>query len=69
MCESFNRDKKDSWETIKFWLSRFHSVTIGPGLGRDPQILKIVKNILEYLKSENKPIVVDAVSLSFILSV
>ena len=59
----FDRDKENSFETIKFWLSKFSSVTVGPGLGRDPAILNTVRSILEYLKSQNKPIVIDAVSL------
>ena len=34
---------RDVVDQVKYWLPRLHSVIIGPGLGRDEQILKNVK--------------------------
>ena len=38
-----SRDMEDAVEQIKYWLPRLHSIVIGPGLGRDEQILRNVK--------------------------
>ena len=52
---------------MKTWLSRVHSLIIGPGLGRSEQAFKSVKIAVSLAKSQNIPIVVDADGL-FILS-
>ena len=52
-------------ETIKHWLSRFHAVVIGPGLGRDPSILKTVGELIEFLRLRDTPVVIDAVRIKY----
>ncbi|CAI1534793.1 hypothetical protein SEUBUCD646_0K00770 [Saccharomyces eubayanus] len=50
-------------------LDRIHVVVIGPGLGRDPLMLKSVKDIIKYIleKHEGKiPLVIDADGLYLI---
>lgn len=62
-------DSSNALELIKPWLPRLHSLVIGPGLGRDPQILETVAKIIEYCRNEaddKKPLVIDADGLFLI---
>ncbi|KAI0243104.1 ATP-dependent (S)-NAD(P)H-hydrate dehydratase [Lamellibrachia satsuma] len=47
-------------EISRDWLPRMHSVVIGPGLGRDSQLLNNVKGVIETAKELQLPLVIDA---------
>lgn len=50
-------------DKVKSLLSRMHVIVIGPGLGRDPQMLESIKEIIKYDLEElhgELPIVIDA---------
>lgn len=51
---------------IKTWLSKIHVLVIGPGLGRNPKVLDMVKEIIRYCKEQKKPLVIDADGLHLI---
>ncbi|XP_017127602.1 ATP-dependent (S)-NAD(P)H-hydrate dehydratase isoform X1 [Drosophila elegans] len=53
-------DSIDAVEKITPWLERLHVVVIGPGLGREPSILKTASNILKLCLNVKKPVVIDA---------
>ncbi|XP_016984473.2 ATP-dependent (S)-NAD(P)H-hydrate dehydratase [Drosophila rhopaloa] len=53
-------DSEDAVEKITPWLDRLHVIVIGPGLGREPSILKTASNILKLCLSVQKPVVIDA---------
>ena len=42
-----------------------HSIVIGPGLGRNPQVFEKVKKIITHARSKDIPLVIDAVSLVY----
>ena len=45
---------------IQELIERTDAVVIGPGLGKDPGLEKVFSGILTYLKTHNKPFVIDA---------
>uniref|UniRef100_A0A2C9M3E4 ATP-dependent (S)-NAD(P)H-hydrate dehydratase n=2 Tax=Biomphalaria glabrata TaxID=6526 RepID=A0A2C9M3E4_BIOGL len=45
---------------ISQWLPRFHSLVVGPGLGRDEQLLEIVSEVIQKAREQQLPIVIDA---------
>ncbi len=47
-------------------LDRVHVVVIGPGMGRDPLMLKTAKRIIQEVKKRGLPIVIDADGLFLI---
>lgn len=53
-------DEKKVTDTIGQWLPRLHSVVIGPGLGRDPDVLQGVSHIVALCRAACKPLVIDA---------
>ncbi|EDW95365.1 ATP-dependent (S)-NAD(P)H-hydrate dehydratase [Drosophila yakuba] len=53
-------DCVDAVERITPWLERLHVIVIGPGLGREPSILKTASNILKLCMDTKKPVVIDA---------
>jgi len=53
-------DKKDGFNDIAAWMQRLHAMVIGPGLGRDPKILGVTRDIIGRARSMNIPIVLDA---------
>lgn len=55
-----------SFQDIKYWLERIHAVVIGPGLGRDTEVLKMTSDIITYCKEVKKPLVIDADGLFLI---
>lgn len=61
-------DKPDGASIIKTWLSRLHSLVVGPGLGRDPSTMQTVREILAEAKNLELPIVIDADGLSLVTS-
>lgn len=42
------------------WLDRLHAIVIGPGLGRDAEILTVVTNLIYNIKNRKIPLVIDA---------
>ncbi|KAH9492655.1 hypothetical protein Btru_024404 [Bulinus truncatus] len=59
-------DKSDAAEEISKWLPRFHSLVVGPGLGRDEKLLTVVSNVIDKAKEQNLPIVIDADGLHLV---
>ncbi|GFR74070.1 ATP-dependent (S)-NAD(P)H-hydrate dehydratase [Elysia marginata] len=53
-------DWTNSVGEILQWLPRFHSIVVGPGLGREEQILNSTSAVIEKAKEKNIPIVIDA---------
>ncbi|XP_060039759.1 ATP-dependent (S)-NAD(P)H-hydrate dehydratase isoform X2 [Erinaceus europaeus] len=45
---------------VEKWLPRLHVLVVGPGLGRDEQLLASVKGILEAARARDLPVVIDA---------
>lgn len=52
-------DKESAVQDIMEWVPRLHCIVIGPGLGRNPTILKTVAKLIEKLKEAEKPMVID----------
>ncbi|XP_054286663.1 ATP-dependent (S)-NAD(P)H-hydrate dehydratase-like [Macrosteles quadrilineatus] len=48
------------------WLKKLHAGIIGPGLGRDPDVMTRIKTLIPSLKSANIPLVFDADGLFFL---
>lgn len=53
-------DAEYGMEEIDSWLPRLNCVVIGPGLGRNQSMLGRISLIIEKVKSNNVPIVIDA---------
>ncbi|CAL1532462.1 unnamed protein product [Lymnaea stagnalis] len=53
-------DRSDAVAGILEWLPRFHSLIIGPGLGRDEKIIRVVSEVIEKAKEQKLPLVIDA---------
>lgn len=53
-------DSPNAVEEIEKWLPRLHSLVVGPGLGRDDDILKTAKEIITKSKAKDIPVVIDA---------
>ena len=43
------------------WLPRIHCLVVGPGLGRDTRVSRIVKQIIQKTQQQQIPIVIDGV--------
>ncbi|CAB4028394.1 ATP-dependent (S)-NAD(P)H-hydrate dehydratase, partial [Paramuricea clavata] len=54
-------DEANAVDEFLKWLPRLHTLVVGPGLGRDSQILSVVKNIVMKAKEQGKQLVIDAV--------
>lgn len=59
-------DQENAVVEFEKWLPRLHALVIGPGLGRDPHVLKTVASIIECSKARNIPMVIDADGLFLI---
>lgn len=59
-------DVENSVAAVAPWLDRIHVLVIGPGLGRDPEILKNVSAIIQLCRSLKKPLIIDADGLFLI---
>lgn len=55
-------DAENALELIEPWLDRLHVLVIGSGLGRDPNILLTVSELIIKCRFLEKPLVIDAVS-------
>lgn len=61
-------DAPNALESISVWLPRIHTLIIGPGLGREESIFKLVEAIINIVKELGIPMVIDADGLFFINS-
>ncbi|XP_043663886.1 ATP-dependent (S)-NAD(P)H-hydrate dehydratase isoform X2 [Vespula pensylvanica] len=59
-------DQYDAMKHIKPWLDRLHVIIIGPGLGRDDKILKVIVELISVCRELKKPLVIDADGLFLI---
>lgn len=59
-------DDPKAIEKIEPWLSVLHVVLIGPGLGREASIFKVIESIIDICRAKSKPMVMDADALYFI---
>lgn len=59
-------DSDNAVNEIEQWLDRLHVVLIGPGLGREANVLATVSEIIKLCKRLNKPLVIDADGLFLI---
>lgn len=53
-------DDNSAVDKIKPWLDRLHVLVIGPGLGREPETLSTVTELINVCRSVEKPLVIDA---------
>lgn len=53
-------DQYDAIKHIKPWLDRLHVILIGPGLGRDEKIFKMIVELISICREMRKPLVIDA---------
>ncbi|XP_065336221.1 ATP-dependent (S)-NAD(P)H-hydrate dehydratase isoform X1 [Cloeon dipterum] len=53
-------EKEKVAESIGPWLPRLHAVIIGPGLGRDDNVLEGVSHVIGLCREAAKPLVIDA---------
>ena len=51
---------------MESWVERLHCLVVGPGLGRDPNMLAASERIIQIAKQHNKPLVIDADGLYLI---
>ena len=61
-------DTPNAFEAIAAWLPRIHSLILGPGLGRDENVFKILGPIIGVVKELGIPLVIDADGLFYINS-
>ncbi len=59
-------DSENAVNEIEPWLDRLHVILIGPGLGRDANIMATVSELVKLCKRLNKPLVFDADGLFLI---
>ncbi|KAK2588842.1 hypothetical protein KPH14_001712 [Odynerus spinipes] len=59
-------DQYDAIKHIRPWLDRLHVIVVGPGLGRDDKILKVIVEVISVCRELKKPLVIDADGLFLI---
>ena len=59
-------DKLEAVDFVSSLMPKLHSLVIGPGLGRKPQLKPVIKGIVEEAKLRNMPLVIDADGLDFV---
>lgn len=59
-------DQYDAIKQIRPWLDRLHIIIIGPGLGRDDKVFKIIVELISICRDMKKPLVIDADGLFLI---
>lgn len=62
----FDSSSENALDLIEPWLPRLHCIVVGSGLGRDPNILNTVSEIIMCCKKIEKPLVIDADGLFLI---
>lgn len=59
-------NRVDAVSLIEPWLMKLHGLVIGPGLGRDPEVLDRVATLIDLCRATSKPVVIDADALFLI---
>ncbi|CAG5121031.1 unnamed protein product [Candidula unifasciata] len=59
-------DRQNAIDEISQWLPRFHSLVVGPGLGRDSHLLKTAAAVIQKALVQKLPLVIDADGLFLI---
>ncbi|XP_050080779.1 ATP-dependent (S)-NAD(P)H-hydrate dehydratase [Anopheles maculipalpis] len=59
-------DSNNAIIQIEPWLERLHVLVIGPGLGRNRQIMQTVAELIEICRQLQKPLIIDADGLFLI---
>lgn len=59
-------DVEDAVSKIEPWLERLHLLIIGPGLGREPSTFRVIEEIIDIGRKNQKPFVIDADGLFLI---
>lgn len=59
-------DQHDAIKHIKPWLDRLHVIIIGPGLGRDEKVFKVIADLIGICREMKKPLIIDADGLALI---
>lgn len=57
----------DLVESVTALLPRLHSLAVGPGMGRDPRVLRALADILPEVRSRNLPVVLDADAIAMVV--
>ncbi|VVD05109.1 unnamed protein product [Leptidea sinapis] len=53
-------DGENASKLISPWLDRLHAVVIGPGLGRESSILRVVAELIQIIRDKKIPLIIDA---------
>eukprot|EP00746_Dinoflagellata_sp_MGD_P073875 gnl/MRDRNA2_/MRDRNA2_299191_c0_seq1.p1 gnl/MRDRNA2_/MRDRNA2_299191_c0~~gnl/MRDRNA2_/MRDRNA2_299191_c0_seq1.p1 ORF type:complete len:296 (+),score=50.26 gnl/MRDRNA2_/MRDRNA2_299191_c0_seq1:105-890(+) len=59
-AEAVSREQDRFVSKMEALLPRFHALTIGPGLGRDDNVLAAVARVIELCRGKDLPLVIDA---------
>ncbi|XP_055371955.1 ATP-dependent (S)-NAD(P)H-hydrate dehydratase [Condylostylus longicornis] len=59
-------DSENALDQIEPWLERLHVLVVGPGLGRDRNVMQTVAQIIRFARKASKPLVIDADGLHLI---
>lgn len=59
-------DTQNAVEKIKPWLTALNGIVIGPGLGREPAVFKVIDDLLDAIRDAKLPLVIDADGLYYI---
>jgi len=59
-------DDSNALTQIDEWSQRLHGILIGPGLGRDPQIMDVASKVITGMANSEKSLVIDADGLHII---
>ncbi|XP_012268652.1 ATP-dependent (S)-NAD(P)H-hydrate dehydratase [Athalia rosae] len=59
-------DQHDAIKLIKPWLDRLHVIVIGPGLGREEKVFKVIADLISICRDLKKPLIIDADGLALI---
>ncbi|XP_015518101.2 ATP-dependent (S)-NAD(P)H-hydrate dehydratase isoform X2 [Neodiprion pinetum] len=59
-------DQHDAVKQIKPWLDRLHVIVIGPGLGREEKVFKVIADVIVICRDLKKPLIIDADGLFLI---
>jgi len=53
-------DEHAAADAVSRWFSRLDVLVVGPGLGRDPLVIRTVAEIIRRAREVNLPLVIDA---------
>lgn len=64
---SLDGEQQELVEAVTSLLPKLHSLLLGPGMGRDPRVLKAAAAIVRAARLRGLPVVLDADSLSMVI--